>query len=540
MQVSDSIRSGRGEGYPGIPKTNPGSPAPSSPRREFGVAEIAIIAALVAAKLAVHFIFNRGYGYFRDELYYLECARHLAFGYVDQPPMTPLVGRLARALFGDSLSSIRLFPALAGGVKIALTAWLARELGGRAWAIALACIAVLTAPIYLAIDNILSTNFLEPLFWTACAYIVVRIVKGASPRLWLWFGVSAGLGLQNKHSLVFFGIGMITGILLTPMRREFAHKWIWLGALVAFLIALPNIIWEAQHHWATYELLSNISHSNKNVVLGPWEFIKQQALMMNPAAAPLWIGGLAWLFAAREGRRYAVLGIAYLVTLAEMIALHGKNYYLAPVYPMLFAAGGVAFERYLRGTIAWVKPVAVVAMIAIAALIAPTIMPILPPDRAVAYMKAIHFEPPKAETGHNAALPQLLADQFGWPEMVEQIAAVYRSLPAEDQRKAGIFAQDYGEAGAVDFFGARYGLPPALSGHQNYFLWGPRGYTGDVLVVLDWPSDSNCHEFASVEDRGQVHISQWAMPAEQHVHIYVCRGLKIPMSELWPHVKKWM
>ena len=503
--------------------------------------EIILIFALVAAKLAVHFIFNRGYGYFRDELYYLACGQHLAFGYVDQPPLTPLIGRLSRVLFGDSLSSIRLFPALAGGAKIALTAWFARELGGRVWAITLAMTASLAALIYLAIDNILSTNFLEPLFWTACAYIVVRIINGASPRLWLWFGVFAGLGLQNKQSLVFFGIGIVAGLLLTPMRRKFAHKWSWLGALVAFAIALPNVIWEWRHHWATYELLSNISRSGKNVVLSPLEFVKQQILMMNPATFPLWLGGLLWLFLARDGRRYAVLGIAYLVTLAEMIALHGKNYYLAPIYPMLFAAGGVAFERVLRGkALTWIKPVSVVAMLAIAALLAPTIMPILPPDRVVPYMRAIHFEPPKTETSHTAALPQILADQFGWPEMVEQVAAVLNSLPSHDRAKAGIFAQDYGQAAAVDFFGPRYGLPSAISGHQNYFLFGPHGYSGDVLVVLDWKSGSNCHEFSSVEDHGQVHISQWAMPQEQRVHIFVCRGLKMPMSELWPKVKKWM
>jgi hypothetical protein len=226
--------------------------------------------------------------------------------------------------------------------------------------------------------------------------------------------------------------------------------------------------------------------------------------------------------------------------LIEMIALHGKHYYLAPAYPMLFAAGGVAFERMLRGWAAWVKPAAAVAMIAFGALLAPTIMPILPPAGLVTYLETIHFVPPRTETHDLAPLPQVLADQFGWPEMVEQVANVYHSLPAGDRAKAAMFAQDYGQAAAVDFFGSKYGLPPALSGHQNYFLWGPRGYSGDVLVVLDWPSDSNCHEFSSVRDYGQVHISQWAMPQERAVHIYVCRGLKMPMSELWPHVKKWM
>lgn len=510
-------------------------------RRAWSRPEIILIFAFVAVKLAVHFIFNRGYGYFRDELYYLACGQHLAFGYVDQPPLTPLIGRISRVLFGNSLSSIRLFPALAGGAKIALTAYVARELGGRAWAVALAMAASLSAVVYLGIDNILSTNFLEPLFWTGCAYIVVRIINGASPKAWLWFGVLAGLGLENKHSMVFFAAAVTVGLLLTPLRREFAHKWIWLGALIAFLIALPNVMWEAQHHWATYELLSNIAHSHKNIVLSPLEFIKQQVIIMNPATSPLWLGGLLWVFFARDGRRYAALGIAYVVTLIEMIALHGKHYYLAPAYPMLFGAGGVAFERILRGrAVAWQKPASIAVMVAIAAAVAPTTMPILPPERLPGYMQAIHFEPPKTETSHTAALPQILADQFGWPEMVEQVAHVYQHLSPEDRAKVRIFGQNYGEAGAVDFFGPRYGLPPAISGHQNYFLWGPRGYNGDVLIVLDEPSDSNCHEFSSVQDFGQVHISQWAMPWEQRMHIYVCRGLKMPVSELWSQVKTWM
>ena len=223
-----------------------------------------------------------------------------------------------------------------------------------------------------------------------------------------------------------------------------------------------------------------------------------------------------------------------------MMILHGKIYYMAPIYPMLFAAGGAWLEQAFSLRVRWLKPALVVASAALAVFIAPTIMPILKPEQVVSYMKATHFEPPRAETSHTAALPQILADQFGWPEMVEQIAQVYNSLPTDERQKASIFAQDYGEAGAINFFGPRYGLPAAISGHQNYFLWGPGSYNGEVLVVLDWPSGSNCHEFSSVRDYGQVQISPWAMPWERRIHIYVCRGLKMPVSELWPEVKKWM
>jgi hypothetical protein len=171
----------------------------------------------------------------------------------------------------------------------------------------------------------------------------------------------------------------------------------------------------------------------------------------------------------RDGRRYRALGFAYLAVLAELMLLHGKNYYVAPAYPMLFAAGGVAAEGLRSVSLRWLRPALVVAMIAVAAVLAPTITPIFPPDKTIAYMKAIHFQPPRSEQSHTAALPQLLADQFGWEEMVRDVARVYNGLPAEERAKAAIFGQNYGQAAAIDFFGPKYGLPPALSGHQNYF-----------------------------------------------------------------------
>jgi hypothetical protein len=234
---------------------------------------------------------------------------------------------------------------------------------------------------------------------------------------------------------------------------------------------LPNILWEAQRHWPTYELLNNIGHSNKNVALSPAEFIAQQAVFMNPGTLPIWIGGLLWLFASRDGRRYRVSGITYLVTLAEFIVLHGKSYYLGPAYPMLFAAGGVAVEQVFAARLQWFKPVLPSAILVTGALIAPLAVPILPPDKLAAYMRAIHMQPPRTETSHIAVLPQHFADQFGWEQMVGSVAHVYHHLRPEDEKRVAIFCQNYGEAGAIDFFGPKFELPHAISGHQNYFFW---------------------------------------------------------------------
>src|SRR5882762_5618059 len=476
-------------------------------------AEPIVIILFSAAALLVHLLTNGRYGYFRDELYYIACGQHLAFGYVDQPPLSILLLRLSEAFLGDSLFAIRLLPAFAGAATVALAAVIAREMGGRGWAIALACAGSLCALFNLAVGNFFSMNAFEPLFWMGAVYLLFRIINGGSPTLWLWLGVLLGLGIENKHSTVFFGVGIFAGLLLTPERRHFANKWIWLGGAIVFAIALPNILWQTRHHWPTYELLSNIAHSNKNVALSPAQFIAQQITLMNPATLPLWLGGLLWLFASRDGRRYRPIGIIYLGTLAEFIILHGKSYYLAPAYPMLFAAGGVAVERVFAARLQLLKPLLLAAIIVSGALLAPIVLPILPPEKLVAYMRAIHMEPPRTETSHTAALPQVFADQFGWEQTVGSVAHVYHHLKPEDQKRAAIFCQNYGEAGAIDFFGRKLGLPPAISGHQNYFLWGPRDWTGDVVLVLDTSDEDEHEQFGSVEDLGQVASSPWAMPS---------------------------
>ncbi|MFL6537896.1 MAG: glycosyltransferase, partial [Chthoniobacterales bacterium] len=325
--------------------------------------------------------------------------------------------------------------------------------------------------------------------------------------------------------------------LLTRERRHFAQPWIWLGGVIALLLALPNIAWQIAHHWPTWELLNNIAHSHKNVVLGPVQFVAQQALIMNPATLPLWLGGLIWLLVRPN---YRALGLAYLITLAIFILLHGKHYYFAPIYPLLFAAGGVAIENMFTMRMRFVRPALIALIVIVAAVLAPTCMPILAPEKLLTYMRTIHFEPPRTETSHTAALPQLFADQFGWEEMVRSVVRVYDSLPTNDQQRVGLYCANYGEAGAIDFFGPKYGLPPAISGHQNYYFWGTRGCTGEVMLVLDTDDADEREQFQSVEDRGVVESSPWAMPWEQRTHIYVCRNLHGTLDQLWPKLKEWL
>ena len=516
-----------------------GDAIPAANQRRWSIG-LTLIVVLSTIALLVHLLTNGRYGYFRDELYYIACGRHLAFGYVDQPPLSILLLRLSEVLLGNSLFAIRLLPALAGAATVAITGLIARELGGRAWAIGLACAGSLCALFNLAVGNFFSMNAFEPLLWIGCVYLLVRIINGGSSTLWLWFGVLMGVGLENKHSTAFFGAGVFIALLLTPERRHFAAKWIWLGGLIAFAIALPNILWQARHHWPTYELLTNIAHSNKNVALSPVQFVAQQIVFMNPGTLPLWLSGLCWVFVSRDGRRYMALGITYLVLLAEFIILHGKSYYLAPAYPMLFAAGGVAVERVFANRLRWVKPGLLALVLVSGALLAPLVIPTLPPAKLVAYMRAIGLQLPRTETSHTAPLPQIFADQFGWQEMAASVGHVYNHLRPEDKKRAAIFCQNYGEAGAIDFFGPKFGLPPAISGHQNYFFWGPRDWNGEVALVLNTRDDDEREQFASVEDLGQIVSSPWAMPFERRTHVYLCRDLKANLREFWPRVKKWL
>jgi hypothetical protein len=499
-----------------------------------------LLAALAGFKLVLHLLLANGYGYFRDEMYFLDCGRHLAFGYVDHAPLIAVFARVALTL-GGSLFALRVFPALAGALLVALTIVIAWRLGGGRFAQGLAGLAVISAPVFLAVHGILTMNAFEPLFWMGSVYCLIRIVEGNDARWWLVLGALLGLGLENKHSTVFFGIATAVALALSAERRWLRTRWPWLAAALALALFLPNLLWQVQHGFPTLEDLRNVRRIGKNVIPGPVEFVAQQVLLLHPVLLPLWLAGLAWLFGGARGR-YRVLGWTYVVFFAVLFALKGKNYYLAPIYPMLFAAGAVAVEAALdRGPLTqgrlWPKAIIVSVIVAAAAVMAPLTLPILPPERYVAYEKALGITPPKTEVGHRGPLPQHFGDRFGWPELVAEVARIYNALPAEDRARAAIFANNYGEAGAINLFGPQYGLPPAVSAHQTHFLWGPRGNTGEVLIVLQDDRETLERICASVEEAG-VHFHPWGM-AEENNPIFICRGLTPPLPEMWPRLKKW-
>jgi 4-amino-4-deoxy-L-arabinose transferase-like glycosyltransferase len=494
-----------------------------------------IVLALAALKLVLHLYAGRHYGYFVDELYYLACSRHLAWGYVDQAPLIAAVAKTARVLLGDSLGAIRFFPALAGAGTVLLAGMIARELGGDRFAQGLAALCTLLAPGYLALDNLLTMNAFEPLFWMGCAYLAIRIIRTGDERLWLGFGVVAGVGLMNKHSMLIFGFALIAGLLLTPERKHLWSRWFWAGGAIAFAIFLPNLLWNIRYHFPFLELQENIRRDARNVSLSFAGFWGEEVLSMLPLAAPIWLAGLCHLVFSRDGRIFRGLGYAWLIAAALIEGLNPRVYYLFPAFPLLFAAGAVACEGFV--TRRWARAAYVGAMAAMAALIAPTVLPILPPETYIRYAEATHLQQPRIETHALGPLPQLFADQFGWEEMTQLVAGAYNALPPDVRARTGIFGQNYGQAGAIDFFGARYGLPQAISGHQNYFLWGPRGYTGESLIVIGDRRDRLEELFASVEKVGRTD-HPYSMPYE-HIDIWYCRGIKAPLDQVWPKIKNW-
>ncbi|MGH9472105.1 MAG: glycosyltransferase family 39 protein, partial [Terriglobales bacterium] len=314
------------------------SAAPAAKRPPRAQAAVFVIAGVA---LAVLLATSGRYGYFRDTLYYLACARHLAWGYVDQPPLIAALYWLVMHGLGTSLLALAVVPALADAGVIVLTAGLARELGGGRYAQVLAALAAACVPVYLVQGRQFSMNIFEPLLWMGCAWLLLRMIQGGNQRLWLGFGALAGLGLENKYSIAVFAAGLVAGLLLTRERRALAQRWIWLGGLIALAIFLPNLVWNIRHHWPFFELMRNIRASGKNVRLGPAGYWLTQGLMMAPANLLLWLPGLAWLFAARHGR-FRALGWAFVVTAGIFMALHGKDYYTAPAYPILLAAGAAA------------------------------------------------------------------------------------------------------------------------------------------------------------------------------------------------------
>ena len=486
---------------------------------------------LSAVCLLVHLFANSHYGAFSDELYFIVCGLHPAPGYVDQPPLVPLIAASSYALFGMALLPLRLIPALSMAATVGLSAEFARLLGGGRVAQWLAGVAVLLGGVFLVDGLLLTTDMMQPLTWLGCSWCLTKLAQTKDERWWLGFGAIAGISLLSKYLILFYIAGLAAGILATPLRRSLLRPQIYLGALIALAFLAPSAWWQAAHGWPFREIGDAGTNSN-NLVLSPLAFFGQQVLFVGPAPALIWIAGL-WRLSVRPAMpELRVFPIAYAVMVVLFFVLHGKSYYLAPVYPVLLAAGAVAIEGWFRWPVLRGAVFAVVAGIGL--LLAPLALPLLPPDHYVSYARALGIPAgaTATENGKHSALPLHLAGTFGWPEMADKVAAVYRALPENERANAVFFGRNYGEAAAISL----YGKLPSVSGYHNFYLWPPQGHQGDVVITLGGDVTRLMRNYRRADVVGHID-SPYALPYETGVPIYVLRDPRLPLPVLWPQMK---
>lgn len=489
--------------------------------------DISPLILLALGLLTLHMLTNGQYGFHRDELALIDNARHLDWGFVDYPPLTPFVARVALEVFGPSLVSVRLFAALAASLTMLLAGLMTRELGGSRFAQIVAALAAAIAPIAFAGGALLTYSDFDYLWWVLIAHLMIRLLKSDNPRWWLGIGAAFGLGMLTKYTILVLAAGVAVGVVLTRARRYLLSPWLWAGVALALLIFLPNLIWQAQHDFISLDFLRFI-HARDIRIGRTAEFLSEQFIFStSPIALPLWVAGLVYYLFTLGGKRYRALGWMFVVPFALLFALKGRSYYLAPAYPMLIAAGAVAWAKWLAGLSArrpgLARGITLSALAVGAAGSAIVALPIAPVNSGI-----WHF---------TSRIHDLFVEQIGWPELVETVVSIYNSLPAEDQRQASILTGNYGEAGAINLYGPAYGLPEAISGVNSYWLRGYGDPPPQVLIALDWHPSS---AFETCKLAGHV-TNRYGVWNEETSHsaIYLCRRLRQPWPVFWENLKSF-
>ena len=495
---------------------------------------------IAAASGLIHlipiFVFPE-YGYFRDEFYYIACAKRLAFGYVDHPPFAPFLLRAVLLTFGDSLLAIRLLPSLSGAITVFLTGYIALQLGAGRFAQSTAALAMALSPIFLGMNGFFSMNPFETLFWAACVSVVIRLIQQDNPKLWLLVGGLVGLGLLNKHTFVVYTMSGVIGLLLTPARKHLAQKWFWLGMVVAGVILLPNIIWQFQNQLVSLGFYRD-ANASKNIDVPPLRILFNQIMFMNPLSFPFWLTGVFYFLFTRGGKPYRLFGWAYLVLLAVLLwTRSSRPDRILAAYPMLFAAGGLVIGQYIQRfqVRRIIQATILVLLIVLGSSMVPIGVPLLPPSHAVGYFKRLGVST-QIEKGVNLSLPQWYADRFGWEEMAANVARVYQGLPEEEKPNTAVFAANYGEAGAIEFYSSQYPIPRVFSSHNNYHLWGPPGENIRTFIVIGVRHESLSSVF---EDIRQAGVQTCIYCRENNLPIYVCRRARVPIKDLWPEMNRY-
>ncbi len=490
-------------------------------RHSLWSSDLALLLVIALATVVLHLITGRHYGFHRDELATLDDARHLDWGYVAYPPITPFFGRLSVLLFGTSLAGFRFFAALVEAAAVVLTGLMAKELGGKRGAQLVAAFAAV--PFCLAGGSLMQYVSFDYFFWVLTAYFVVRLLESEDPRWWMAIGASIGLGMQTKYTMGFFALGIVAGVLFTDARRYLKSKWLWFGVALSLLVVLPHFLWQAHHHFIALDFLRHI-HA-RDIRIGRTRNFLPGQLNLTLLAFPLALAGLYFYLLSPKAKRFRLLAWMYLVPLLLFVLAKGRAYYLAAAYPMLYAAGSVWGEQWLatlrRGWGNFVRILAWTAMLADIALISAIFLPIAPVN--------------SAQWRFASKINGDLREELGWPELVETVAQIRDRLPLEDRAHLGVLAGNYGEAGAINLYGEKYALPPAISGINSFWQRGYGNPPPQTLIVVGLSHKFLQENFTSCELAGHTWNPYGVLNEEtaDHPDIYVCRGLKKTWPEFW-------
>jgi hypothetical protein len=497
-----------------------------------------LLLGVAAATVALLLIVASRYGYHRDELYFLEASRHMAWGYVDQPPLSVAFVWLSRMLFGDSLEGLRLFPALAMGAAVVVTGLMTRELGGGRFAQSLASLSLAMCPFLIA-GHFAGPTVYDLVFWALALWLVIRILRTGATRLWLLVGLVVGVGLLNKETMLFLLFGLAAGLIVNRQWRTFASPWVWAGLAVAVLIWSPVLIWEARHGWPTLEMWGSLrrEHSGAGASL-TYPFI--EIILPGVWALAVWAAGFWALLSEARWRAYRCLAIAFLVLLVLFwIFVGDRPYYVGPLFTVLLAAGSVVAAAVVEGArrffstkaprrrLVWRSQRAALSFVIVfAAILLPLSLPVLPP-RVLATV-------PLQKLNYN------LGEEIGWPDFVDTVARAYFSLPPAERRTTVIVTGNYGEAGAIDRYGPALGLPQPYSGHNNYWWWGPpQPSLGTAVFVGYWSKPYLETMFRSATLVAHIHNPYGVSNDEWGAEVWICRGQIRPWPALWPQFKDY-
>ena len=487
-----------------------------------------------------HLLVAGNYGYFLDELYTLACSRNVSLAFVDIPPVAPSLLALNTAVFGDSLFALHILPSVFSGVMVLLVGLMAKELGGKRLAMLLSGLAAAFVPVWMALGSLYTYDFLDQLTLVLLFFALIKLLKTENMKWWLVIGVIAGFGLMVKPSQVFFLAAMALALLLTKHRKMFLTKWPWLGASVAFVIILPAIIWQAANGFPIAEYWLSYS-SMKTVRVGAVEFILMQVIGVNPFLLPVWITGLCYFLFHKEGKRYRLLGVIFIILFLVFLATGAKMYMPIPAYAMLLAAGAIVIEKFASKK--WRKALVAVflCLLVITGVIqAPNFMPILPVDSLITYYDTVGrffgAKSIKLDNGGAMALPQYFYDRFEWDILVRDVAAAYNSLTEEQKKETVIVSQNYGWAGAVDQFGAAYGLPKAMCGQLNYYFFSLDNIASKSWIMIGESMSELQRVFGKVKVL-KVSLTRYRRPFQ--IPIYLCTEPKLTPEEALAAIKKF-